>query len=127
MRAAHSEFKRSHALLGPAPQLHHQISVTLGHVTSHPDGVGSVGKHNLRTAPSYQRRQDSLQQHTSTAPVELVQMPPRQEVVCERLGVAHTLNTGVHEAGVAKVTEASGTFLCRNWVDKRICNSLRES
>lgn len=59
---------------------------------------------------------------TSTAPVELVKMSARQEVVRERLGVAHTLNTGVHEAGVAKVTEASGTFFCRDWVDKHRCN-----
>lgn len=45
IRTAYSEFKWGHALLGPAPQLHHQISVTLGHVTSHPDGVDSEGKH----------------------------------------------------------------------------------
>lgn len=55
---------------------------------------------------------------TSTAPVELVQVSPRQEVVCERLGVAHALNAGVHEAGVAEVTEARGTFFCRDWADK---------
>lgn len=51
-------------------------------------------------------------------------MSPRQEVVCERLGVAHTLDAGVHEAGVTKVTEASGAFLCRNWGDKHSSHTL---
>ncbi len=53
------------------------------------------------------------------APVELIEVSPWDEVVCERLGVAHTLDTRVHEAGVAKVTEASGSFLCRNWDGKQ--------
>lgn len=65
MRRAYSEFERRHALLGPAPQLHHQISVTLGHVTSHSDGVGPVGKLNVRTAQACQPWKDrrALQRH----------------------------------------------------------------
>ena len=38
---AHPEFEWSHVLLGPTPQLHGQVSVTLGHMSSHPDGIGS--------------------------------------------------------------------------------------
>lgn len=52
-------------------------------------------------------------------PVELIEVSPWDEVICERLGVAHTLDTWVHEAGVAKVTKASGSFLCRNWDGKQ--------
>lgn len=52
-------------------------------------------------------------------PVELIEVSPWDEVICERLGVAYTLDTWVHEAGVAKVTKASGSFLCRNWDGKQ--------
>lgn len=41
-------------------------------------------------------------------------MSPRDEVVCKWLGVAHTLDAGVHKARVAKVTEACGAFFCRD-------------
>lgn len=43
-KTADPEFKGSHILLCPTPQLHHQVTVALGHVTSHPDRVGSAGK-----------------------------------------------------------------------------------
>lgn len=83
-------------------------------------GLILQGKLNVRTARSHQRWND--RGALSTAPVELVKMSAGQEVVRERLGVAHALNTGVHEAGVAKVTEASGTFFCRDWLDKHRFN-----
>lgn len=50
-----------------------------------------------------------------TTPVELVQVSAGDEVVCQGLGVADTLNAGVHEACVAKVTEARGSFLRGDW------------
>lgn len=122
MRTSHSEFEWSHALLGPTPQLHHQVSVTLGHVTSHPDGVGSIK--NVGLLEMFIQNNNGKFWASAAAPVELVQVSPRQEVVRERLGVAHTLDAGVHEAGVAEVTEASGSFLCWNWDAKQECKCL---
>lgn len=49
------------------------------------------------------------------SPVELIKVSARDEIVREGLGVAHALDTRVHEASVAEVAEASGTFLCGNW------------
>lgn len=49
------------------------------------------------------------------SPVELVKVSARDEIVGQGLGVAHTLDTRVHEACVAEVAETSGTFLCGNW------------
>lgn len=39
---SHPEFEWSYILLCPTPQLHHQVAVTLGHVTSHPNRIGSI-------------------------------------------------------------------------------------
>lgn len=49
------------------------------------------------------------------SPVELVKVSARDEIVRKGLGVAHALNTRVHEASVAEVAKASGSFLCGNW------------
>lgn len=84
-------------------------------MTSHPDGVSPVWLHDMGVSGVMLLEGKGLGCLLLLSPVELVKVSARDEVVREGLGVAHTLDTGVHEARVAQVAEASGAFLCGNW------------
>lgn len=49
---AYPKFEWSYILLRPAPELHHQVAITLGHVASHPNGVNPVCSHDMQVSQS---------------------------------------------------------------------------